>query len=143
VVNGLDTRRLLALLAEHLREIAQRQGNIPRRTGNLYKSVTAQVISDTEAVVGTNVIYARAVHDGRAPMVIRPKRKKALYWKGAAHPVKAVRHPGIKPNPYFARAAETFAREPLPPFIRQTFGEELAQALEAHFKRLGLEVKRG
>ncbi|WP_343073091.1 hypothetical protein [Clostridium sp. YIM B02569] len=27
---------------------------------------------------------------------IRPKNKKALYWKGAAHPVKQVNHPGTK-----------------------------------------------
>lgn len=143
MVKAIDTRRLMAMLAEHLREIAQRQGNIPRRTGNLYKSITADVVSDTEAVVGTNVVYARAVHDGRPPMVIKAKGKKALYWKGAAHPVKSVRHPGIKPNPYLARAAARFASEPLPPLIRETVGEDLARALESHFKRLGLEVKRG
>ncbi|WP_124219505.1 HK97 gp10 family phage protein [Tibeticola sediminis] len=138
----LPDRRLMQMLAEHLREIAQRQGNIPWRTGNLYKSIIARVISDSEATVGTNVLYARAVHDGRPPMVIKPARKKALYWKGAAHPVKAVKHPGIKPNPYLARAAERFTREPLPPDIRAYVGEEMARALEAHFKSLGLEVRR-
>lgn len=142
MVDGIDTRVLLAKLAEHLREIAQRRGNIPRRTGNLYKSITSQVLSDREAVVGTNVLYARAVHDGLPPFVIQPAKKKALYWKGAAHPVQQVRHPGIKPNPYLARAAAQFAREPLPPAIRAYVGEEVAQALEAHFKSLGLEVKR-
>lgn len=135
-------RRLMQLLAEHLREIATRQGNVPRRTGNLYKSIVARVLTDAEAVVGTNVVYARAVHDGRPPMVIRPAKKKALYWQGAAHPVKAVRHPGIKPNPYLARAAERFTREPLPPLVRQYVGEEAARRLEAHFKALGLEVRR-
>ena len=35
---------------------------------------------------------------------IRPRRKKALFWPGADHPVKAVyNHPGIKPNPYWDR----------------------------------------
>lgn len=135
-------RRLMQLLAEHLREITLRQGNVPRRTGNLYKSIVARVLTDAEAVVGTNVVYARAVHDGRPPMVIRPAKKKALYWKGAAHPVKAVRHPGIRPNPYLARAAERFTREPLPPLVRQYVGEEAARRLEAHFKALGLEVRR-
>lgn len=134
MVSGIDTRQLLALLAEHLREIAQRQGNIPRRTGNLYKSITAQVISDTEAVVGTNVLYARAVHDGLPPRIIKPAKKKALYWKGAAHPVRQVNHPGIKPNPYLARAAERFTREPLPPFIRQSVGEDVARAGSAFQK---------
>ena len=38
-----------------------------------------------------------AIHQfgGRtAPRTIRPKRKKALYWPGAAHPVARVDHPG-------------------------------------------------
>jgi hypothetical protein len=137
-----NTRALVAALAEHLREIATRQHNAPFRTGQLRKSIISAVLSDTEATVGTNLIYARAVHDGRPPMVIKPARKKALYWKGAAHPVKAVRHPGIKPNPFFARAVETFTREPLPYHIRQMVGEEAARALEAHFRAAGLEVKR-
>lgn len=137
-----NTRALVAALAEHLREIATRQDNIPFRTGQLRKSIISAVLSDTEATVGTNLIYARAVHDGRPPMVIKPARKKALYWKGAAHPVKAVRHPGIKPNPYLARAVETFTREPLPYHIHQMVGEETARALEAQFRAAGLEVKR-
>lgn len=52
------------------------------------------------AVVGTNLGYAKAVHDGSPPHVIRPKGKKALYWRGAAHPVRSVRHPGYKGNPF-------------------------------------------
>lgn len=147
--NGINTRVLLAMLAEHLREIAQRQGNIPRRTGNLYKSITSQVLSDREAVVGTNVLYARAVHDGA---VIRPKRAKVLAFKappGWSGPISKktglaiARKVTIKPNPYLARAAERFAREPLPSAIRDYAGEETARALEDHFKRLGMEVTRG
>jgi hypothetical protein len=137
-----NTRALVAALAEHLREIATRQDNIPFRTGQLRKSIISAVLSDNEATVGTNLIYARAVHDGLPPMVIKPAKKKALYWKGAAHPVKAVRHPGIKPNPFFARAVETFTREPLPDHIRQMVGEEAARALEAQFRAAGLEVRR-
>ena len=48
--------------------------------------------------VGTNVKYA-AIHQfgGRTPPhVIRPKTKKALFWPGAGHPVKSVKHPGSK-----------------------------------------------
>jgi hypothetical protein len=30
--------------------------------------------------------------------IIRPKTKKALFWDGASHPVKAVHHPGMKPQ---------------------------------------------
>lgn len=113
------------------------------RHTQLRNSIKEFILSDSEAIVGPNVPYARAVHDGRGPMVIKPARKKALYWKGAAHPVKSVRHPGIKPNPYLARAAERFTREPLPPVIRRYVGEQVARELEAHFKSMGLEVRRG
>jgi hypothetical protein len=53
-------------------------------------------------VVGTNVQYARAVHFGSRPHIIRPVRKKMLFWKGAAHPVRVVHHPGTKPHPFLA-----------------------------------------
>ena len=64
-------------------------------TGRLRASITHRAGRD-EVLVGTNVVYA-AIHQfgGRTPArTIRPKRKKALYWPGARHPVKQVRHPG-------------------------------------------------
>ncbi|GIO36205.1 hypothetical protein J41TS12_10660 [Paenibacillus antibioticophila] len=44
------------------------------------------------------VRYGGILEEGSKPHIIRPKNKKALYWKGAAHPVKAVKHPGTKPR---------------------------------------------
>lgn len=41
---------------------------------------------------------------GTKPHIIRPKRKKALWWEGARHPVKLVRHPGTKANKFVGRA---------------------------------------
>ena len=32
-----------------------------------------------------------------------PKDKKALYWPGAAHPVRKVNHPGSKANDFMGR----------------------------------------
>ena len=57
-----------------------------------------------ELLVGTNTAYA-AVHQfgGRTPpRKIGPKRKKALWWPGAPHPVASVDHPGstIPARPY-------------------------------------------
>lgn len=43
--------------------------------------------------------YGRFLEEGTAPHVIRPKNKKALFWPGAAHPVKQVNHPGTKAYP--------------------------------------------
>ncbi|MBV4447442.1 MAG: hypothetical protein LKF87_03805 [Clostridium tyrobutyricum] len=42
------------------------------------------------------VEYGGILEDGSKPHIIRPKDKKALYWKGADHPVKLVHHPGTK-----------------------------------------------
>ncbi len=66
-------------------------------TGRLRASFTRQA-SEDEVIVGTNVVYA-AIHQfgGKTrPHVIRPRRKKALFWPGLNHPVKKVQHPGSK-----------------------------------------------
>jgi hypothetical protein len=47
--------------------------------------------------------YAIPVHEGVAPRVITPTNKKALYWKGAAHPVRSVNHPGFAGRKYIER----------------------------------------
>jgi hypothetical protein len=52
------------------------------------------------------VLYAPAVHAGTRPHTIRPTRKKALYWKGALHPVRLVEHPGTRANPFMTRALD-------------------------------------
>lgn len=44
------------------------------------------------------VRYGGILETGSKPHIIRPKNKKALYWRGASHPVKAVKHPGTKPR---------------------------------------------
>jgi phage gpG-like protein len=139
------SRVIVAQLAEYLRDLATDQGRIPFATGQLRKSLTSQVLSDTEAVVGTNLFYARFVHDGTGlygPMrrKIGPKTKKALYWKGAAHPVKSVK--GMPARPFLAQAAEEMARRPLPPLIRKTVGDAVAREIEAQLRKTGLEVKR-
>jgi len=38
--------------------------------------------------------------------VIRPKKKKALYW--GVQPVKKVNHPGTKANPYLLNACNIY-----------------------------------
>jgi phage virion morphogenesis protein len=69
---------------------------ILQSSGILAGSISAKA-TDTQAIVGTNVKYA-AVHqfgDKTSPTVIKPKNKKALFWPGAKHPVKSVKHPGV------------------------------------------------
>lgn len=90
----------------------------PKRidTGRLRASIATQVIGKGGrpiVVVGTNVRYARLVHDGTGiygsrHQRIRPKAKKALRWKapygrrrGYAF-AKSVE--GMKPNPFLKNA---------------------------------------
>ncbi|QDY32670.1 hypothetical protein [Clostridium sporogenes] len=42
------------------------------------------------------VEYGEILEEGSKPHVIASKNGKSLYWKGAAHPVKKVNHPGTK-----------------------------------------------
>lgn len=46
--------------------------------------------------VAHGVDYGEILEDGSKPHVITPKNGKALYWRGAAYPVKKVNHPGTK-----------------------------------------------
>jgi hypothetical protein len=41
---------------------------------------------------------------GTKPHVIRPRKKRALFWPGAGHPVKRVNHPGTKAMHYMDTA---------------------------------------
>lgn len=90
---------------------AQRKDNLPHpllklhgATG-LWGSIGLTNITKTSVSGGSDRPYA-AIHQlgGVTPAhIIKPKNKKALFWPGAAHPVKQVKHPGSKvpPRPYF------------------------------------------
>lgn len=80
----------------------QRQARVraPHRTGTLQRSILPE-INYPSALVAVNEKYGLFLEEGVGPFVIYPKNKKALFWKGALHPVKKVNHPGIKARPFF------------------------------------------
>lgn len=78
----------------------------PVKTGHLRRSITHRFVSNTRGIVGTNVGYARAVHNGRRAVTIRPTNKRALFWKGAAHPVKVVHQKARAGNPFLTRGLD-------------------------------------
>jgi HK97 gp10 family phage protein len=85
------------------------KANAPVKTGTLRRSITSQVRGaggSVSGIVGTNVPYAKFVHEGTAPHVIVPVSAKALFWPGAAHPVKRVNHPGTRANPFLKKALQ-------------------------------------
>lgn len=74
------------------------------KTGHLRRGIVTN-IGNMEATVHTsNIKYASMVEKGTKAHIIKPKNKKALYWKGASHPVKQVNHPGSKAKPYLIPA---------------------------------------
>ncbi len=81
----------------------------PVDTGRLRSSIVSRSEGAGRSVgyvIGTNVNYAAAVEYGTAPHVIKPTKKKALYWPGAAHPVASVNHPGTRAQPFLRPAIE-------------------------------------
>ena len=74
-------------------------GHLRRGIGNFRRGMTVTVHT-------SNIKYAVMVEKGTKSHIIRPKNKKALYWKGATHPVKKVNHPGSKAKPYLIPAFE-------------------------------------
>lgn len=64
------------------------------------------VNSDYTIYLSHGVEYGTYLEEGtglygpkKSLIEIRPKNKKALYWKGASHPVKKVMSKGMKPRP--------------------------------------------
>lgn len=83
------------------------KGVLPWKTGMLTQSFgLGLVIGRLFAKVGPTVAYAIFVHEGTSPHVILPKNGKALFWRGAAHPVRSVNHPGTRPNRFMPKIAE-------------------------------------
>ena len=81
------------------------RGEAPNKSGKLSRHIFANA-KGLEGTIGPDLDvtpYAIYVHSGTHPYIIRPKNKKALYWKGALHPVKLVHHPGISANPFVER----------------------------------------
>jgi phage gpG-like protein len=71
------------------------------RSGTLSRSPRLIEAGPSHALIGSDREYAAAHQLGSKPHVIEAKNKKALFWKGASHPVKSVNHPGLPPRPFF------------------------------------------
>jgi hypothetical protein len=78
---------------------------VPVDTGRLKSSI--KVKKSGKGFEITAVDYMYYIEFGSLPHIIRPKDKQALFWKGAEHPVKEVRHPGCRPNPVIRNLINT------------------------------------
>ena len=114
-----------------------------RTGGELRKSIHVSSVPGG-AMVGTNKVYARAVHEGRQAMIIRPRRRKALRWKGGDGKylfAKKVFQPARKGKPFFRSAADLFEQNLDKEIAGIALDKELAEHLAAHLRKQGVDVK--
>jgi len=124
-------QQIALMIAERVRDIATRQGSVPFKTGDLRKSVVVQPFGNDGAVIGSNLPYARAVHDGRPQLTIYPKGgKKALKFKIGNKTVfaKKVVQPARKGRPFLREAMAQVEREG-PDFLEDMLEEEVLRVL--------------
>lgn len=117
----------LSLVAQELFGNIRRE--TPVDTGRLANSFMLDRRGRMSHAVHTNVDYALAVHEGTRPRQIFPVNARALFWRGAAHPVASVSHPGTTANPYAKRAIDATTRR-IDEFA-QTAVDQVIASLEA------------
>lgn len=83
---------------------------LKRRSGRLAGSINTRFVDTQDsstATVGTALRYGRIWElTGSPAYTITAIRKKALFWPGAAHPVKSVLHPAQAPRPFLRPALD-------------------------------------
>lgn len=96
------THMILLNFAGILSSEAKRGATWRDRTSHARQSIHSGVNGrgrDLTIYLAHGVKYGAVLEEGSRPHVIRPKNKKALYWSGAAHPVRMVNHPGTRAHP--------------------------------------------
>lgn len=78
----------------------------PVQTGRLRSSFRTE-FAPLRALLYPAVHYAKYVHEGTKPHIIFPVAKKALFWRGAKHPVKMVQHPGSRAVKFLENAVQS------------------------------------
>jgi hypothetical protein len=160
----IDIDDIVLKIAEKLRERATRQGVVPFKKGGLRKSITVYHLGNGIASVGSNLPYARAVHDGRKALLIRPNLRtnpplgkrvcqiggksvsKTKYRKRARLRFKIggkfvfarkVFQPAREGRPWLRDAALEMQKEGfsfLVPGLKKKIGEELAKSIVKEIK---------
>jgi len=126
-------------IAERIREKATKQGRIPFLSGDLRKSLVArkaiQKEGPGETTITSPLVYARAVHDGRPRIKIKPKKKPYLVFMGKdGHLIrkKEVIQPARKGKPFIQEAINEMNVEGfdfLNPTIEENLDAQIGDAL--------------
>jgi hypothetical protein len=135
-IEGMDAlNKRMAALGEHkqmlgklgLLAVSYAKETVPRKTGNLGRTIRLGQVTDTEVQILAGgqggVGYAQVVEFGSKAHIIRPKNRKALRWganarlsgtpKSGSAVIFAtyVNHPGTQPKPYLIPAAQKAVSE--------------------------------
>lgn len=104
-----------------LRAVREQKRLVPRKTGNLGRTIHLERVTTTSATTVASAKYAAAVEYGTRPHEIRPKKAKALRFPAAGSALtlggrvkaggkyafaKVVKHPGTKAQPFMVPGAE-------------------------------------
>ena len=94
-----DTARTLIVRAERLAK--ERVRSTTRKPqmgrGNYFQSIKSYFLDGGGFFTGkleSSSAVAEILEFGSRPHIIRPKSNKLLFWPGAKHPAKEVKHPG-------------------------------------------------
>lgn len=149
-----DMDKIVLLIAERLRDKATEQGWIPFDSGDLRKSIQVEHLGYGKASVGSNLVYSRAIHDGRPAITIKPNvaknpprghrkhsnpKRARLKFKVGGKVVfaKEVNQPKRKGQPFLREAAEEMQREGwgwLMPIIAVDIKNAVARKIEEEIK---------
>ena len=78
--------------------------------GRGFRKERTRVRGQAAVVVINDDPKAAILEHGSRPHVIEPRDKKALFWPGAAHPVRRVQHPGTPALHILRRALRAAGR---------------------------------
>ena len=163
MADGLDMARIALKVGQRLRAIVVKEtvpvgkgskswrkttkrgrtvsGGVDKQGGELRRSITCTRFAGG-AIVGTNKIYARAVHEGRKGIIIRPRRKKALAWNGGNSVVRKVFQPAREGTTFFRTAINLF-QDDIDNEVRSLGVEDGAAAeLKRALESKGLKVEK-
>lgn len=104
VIDFIDRKKagmslLCGLIAKDFEKQAKDNAEWTDRTSHAKQGLNAGCEgggSEYTIYIAHGVDYGQILEEGSKPHEITPKNGKYLYWKGAAHPVKKVNHPGTK-----------------------------------------------
>lgn len=122
-------------IAERLRDLSTEDGRVPFRTGDLRKSIVAELVGHGSATVGSNLNYARPVHEGRPAITIVPKNKKWLRFTvgGSTRFAKKVYQPARAGKPFLREAAQEMSNDGyafLDRYLEKQVGEEVIKEIK-------------